>query len=50
MMELPETFNETNFSYHQKEGGQHDFKSVRDYCNNALPFFFPKNDVTINIE
>ena len=50
MMELPETFNETNFSYHQKEGGQHDFNSVWEFCYNALPFFFPKNDDTNNIE
>lgn len=42
MMELPETFNETNFSYHQKEGGQHDFNSVWEFCYNALPFFFQR--------
>lgn len=41
MMALPETFNAKNFSYHQKEGGQHDFNSVWEFCYNALPFFFP---------
>lgn len=42
MIALPETFNAKNFSYHQKEGGQHDFNSVWEFCYNALPFFFPK--------
>lgn len=43
MMALPETFNAKNFSYHQREGGQHDFNSVWEFCYNALPVFFPKN-------
>lgn len=43
MMELPGTFNPDNFSYHQKEGGQHDFNSVWEFCYNALPFFFPES-------
>lgn len=42
MMEIPETFNSSNFSYHQKEGGQHDFNSVWEFCYNAIPFMFPK--------
>lgn len=41
MMDIPETFNSSNFSYHQKEGGQHDFNSVWEFCYNALPFMFP---------
>lgn len=43
MMDIPETFNSSNFSYHQREGGQHDFNSVWEFCYNALPFMFPKD-------
>ena len=43
MMALSETFNAKNFSYHQREGGQHDFNSVWEFCYNALPVFFSKN-------
>ena len=42
MMDILETFNSSNFSYHQREGGQHDFNSVWEFCYNALPFMFPK--------
>ncbi len=42
MMDIPETFNSSNFSYHQREGGLHDFNSVWEFCYNALPFMFPK--------
>ena len=41
MGELTETFNSTNFSYHMKEGGQHDFNAVWEFCYHALQFFFP---------
>ena len=41
MASLNKTFNDKNFSYHQKPGGQHDFNSVWEFCYNALPFFFP---------
>lgn len=41
MMAIPETFNTSNFSYHQREGGQHDFNSIWEFCYNALPFMFP---------
>lgn len=40
---LTDTFNSTNFSYHQKKGGRHDFNAVWEFCYHALPFFFPKN-------
>lgn len=44
MAALPETFNSRNFSYHQKQGGRHDFNAVWEFCYNALPFFFPKGN------
>ena len=43
MAALSDTFNASNFSYHQKQGGQHDLNAVWEFCYNALPFFFPKN-------
>ena len=43
MAALTETFNASTFSYHQKQGGQHDFNAVWESCYNALPFFFPKD-------
>ena len=43
MAALTETFNASTFSYHQKQGGQHDFNAVWEFCYNALPFFFPKD-------
>lgn len=43
MAELTETFNSSNFSYHQKPGGRHDFNAVWEFCYHALPFFFPAN-------
>ena len=43
MAALSGTFNASNFSYHMKEGGQHDFNAVWEFCYNALPFFFPSN-------
>ncbi len=49
MAELTDTFNSTNFSYHMKEGGQHDFNAVWEFCYHALQFFFPpdKQDVKV---
>lgn len=44
MAALSDTFNASNFSYHMKEGGQHDFNAVWEFCYNALPFFFPANE------
>lgn len=44
MAALSETFNASNFSYHMKEGGQHDFNAVWEFCYNALPFFFPSGE------
>jgi acetyl esterase/lipase len=41
MAKLTDTFNSTNFSYHQKEGGQHDMNAVWEFIYNALPFIFP---------
>lgn len=40
MMQLPE-FGPEVYSYHEREGGQHDFYSVWEFCYNALPAFFP---------
>lgn len=40
-MQLTEVFTPHNFSYHQREGGQHDYNSVVEFVYNALPFFFP---------
>ena len=44
MAELTETFNSSNFSYHQKPGGRHDFNAVWEFCYHALPFFFPQDN------
>ena len=44
MAALSDTFNESNFSYHMKEGGRHDFNAVWEFCYHALQFFFPAND------
>ena len=41
MAKLTDTFNATNFSYHMKEGGRHDFNAVWEFCYHALQFFFP---------
>ena len=41
MGDLTDTFNSNNFSYHMKEGGQHDFNAVWEFCYHALQFFFP---------
>ncbi len=43
MMQHPDTFNQSNFSYHQKAGGVHDIRAVWEFVYNALPFFFPPN-------
>ena len=40
---LSDTFNASNFSYHMKEGGRHDFNAVYEFCYHALQFFFPAN-------
>ncbi len=34
-------FPAENYSYHQKQGGYHDFNAVWEFCWNALPEFFP---------
>ncbi len=41
MAKLADTFNSANFSYHMKQGGQHDFNAVWEFCYHALQFFFP---------
>jgi len=41
MAKLTGTFNSSNFSYHMKEGGRHDFNAVWEFCYHALKFFFP---------
>ncbi|MGI5913424.1 MAG: alpha/beta hydrolase-fold protein [Bacteroidales bacterium] len=41
MLRCADTFNSNNFSYHQKQGGRHDFNAVLEFIYNALPFFFP---------
>ena len=41
MAKLTGTFNSSNFSYHMKEGGRHDFNAVWEFCYHALQFFFP---------
>lgn len=41
MAALSDTFNASNFSYHMKQGGQHDFNAVWEFCYHALQFFFP---------
>lgn len=45
-MNLTNTFTPANFSYHQKEGGYHDFNAVYEFCYNALPSFFPIDQST----
>lgn len=40
MMQLPE-FGPEVYSYHERQGGQHDFCSVWEFCYNALPALFP---------
>ena len=37
-MQLTDVFTSHNFSYHQREGGQHDYNSVVEFVYNALPF------------
>lgn len=44
MAKLTDTFNATNFSYHMKEDGRHDFNAVWEFCYHALQFFFPPNN------
>lgn len=41
MAALSDTFNASKFSYHMKQGGQHDFNAVWEFCFHALQFFFP---------
>ncbi|MBQ9397239.1 MAG: hypothetical protein IJU08_01940, partial [Bacteroidales bacterium] len=47
MGKLTETFNSTNFSYHQKEGGQHDYNAVWEFIYNAFPFFYPPEQAPV---
>ena len=49
MGELTDTFNSNNFSYHMKEGGQHDFNAVWEFCYHALQFFFPPQQTSIPV-
>lgn len=44
---LTETFNSSNFSYHQKEGGQHDLNAVWEFIYNAFPFFYPPEQAPV---
>ena len=46
MAALSDTFNASNFSYHMKQGGRHDFNAVYEFCYHALQFFFPANRQT----
>ena len=52
LMDNPGVFGSATYSYHRKGGGRHDFVAVREFCYNALPFFFPpekfKGSSTIN--
>lgn len=41
MMDIPGTFNSSNFSYHQRQDGRHDMNSVLEFIYNSFPFFFP---------
>ena len=43
MARLPDTFNETNISFHQKQGATHDYLPTIEYLYNALPLMFPVN-------
>ena len=43
MARLPDTFNETNMSFHQKQGATHDYLPTIEYLYNALPLMFPVN-------
>ena len=47
MAKLTDTFNSTNFSYHMKEGGRHDFNAVWEFIYNAFPFFYPPEQTPI---
>ncbi len=49
MAKLTDTFNSTNFSYHMKEGGRHDFNAVWEFCYHALQFFFPAKTPTMDV-
>ena len=41
MAEHPDVFNATNFTYHRKEGGRHDFNTVWEHLYHALQTIFP---------
>lgn len=41
MAEHPDVFNATNFTYHMKEGGRHDFNTVWEHLYHALQTIFP---------
>ena len=43
-MQFTDAFTPSNFSYHQKKGGLHDFNAGIELVYNALPFFFPKSN------
>ena len=47
MAKLTDTFNSTNFSYHMKEGGRHDFNAVWEFIYNAFPFFYPPEQTPV---
>lgn len=44
MARLHDTFNETNMSFHQKQGATHDYLPTIEYLYNALPMMFPANN------
>ena len=46
LMEHPEAFTPTNYSYHVRLNGPHDFSTVWEFCYNALPYFFPNENYT----
>jgi enterochelin esterase-like enzyme len=44
MARLPETFNEKNMSFHQKQGASHEYRPTFEYLYNALPMMFTASD------
>jgi acetyl esterase/lipase len=48
MAKLTDTFNASNFSFHMKQGGRHDFNAVWEFVYNALPQFFPSEQQDMN--
>ena len=48
MAKLTDTFNASNFSFHMKQGGRHDFNAVWEFVYHALPQFFPSQEQNMN--